>query len=150
MSGSAIARCVYRHREPEAKLSLPVMLEAVHAGLPTVVQDDASGEVSLDEMLVEHPDTTFILRVAGDSMMGAGIYDGDLLIVDKSLEPMDGDVVIAALDGEFTVKRLASDKRGRFLHAENSQYPDIRPIPEGENLIWGVVTGNYHAHRRPR
>ena len=123
------------------------MLESVHAGFPSVAQDYASGDLSLDEKLIDHPDTTFIIRVAGDSMTGAGIFDGDLLIVDRSLAARDGDVVIAALDGELTVKRLTRDKHGSYLHAENPAYPDIRPAPAGDNLIWGVVTGSFHPQR---
>lgn len=85
---------------------IPVALESVRGGFPSVAQDYVGGDLSLDERLVEHPETTFVVRVAGESMTGAGIFDGDLLIVDRSLEPRDGDVVVAVLDGELTVKRL--------------------------------------------
>lgn len=138
---------IWRHRRNPKARRIPLMLEAVHAGFPSAAQDYAAGDLSLDDRLVDHPDTTFLIRVAGDSMTGAGIYDGDLLIVDRSLDPVDGDVVVAALDGELTVKRLTHDARGAYLHAENPQYPDIRPAPAGSNLIWGVVTGSYHPQR---
>lgn len=134
-------------RRPERYRRLPVMLESVRAGFPSVAQDYASGDLSLDEHLVDHPDATFFVRVAGDSMTGAGIFDGDLLIVDRSLDPADGDVVVAVLDGELTVKRLARDRHGVYLHAENPRYPDIRPARMGENLVWGVVTGSFHPQR---
>lgn len=143
-------RHMWRHRRNPSAPRLPLMLEAVHAGFPSVAQDYAAGDLSLDDRLVDHPETTFVVRVAGDSMIGAGVFDGDLLIVDRSLEPEDGDVVIAVLDGDLTVKRLTRDYRGRYLRAENPQYPDIRPAPEGENLIWGVVTGSYHPLKERR
>ena len=126
---------------------VPVALEAVRAGFPSVAQDYASGDLSLDERLVEHPETTFVVRVAGESMTGAGIFDGDLLVVDRGLEPRDGDVVVAVLDGELTVKRLLHDAHGWYLHAENAKYPDFRPERFGEGLIWGVVLGSCHPQR---
>ena len=141
---------IRRWRRPLSPRRLPVMLESVRAGFPSVAQDYASDDLSLDEHLIDHPDTTFLVRVAGDSMIGAGIFDNDLLIVDRSLEPVDGDVVVAVLDGELTVKRLAHDRHGAYLHAENPKYPDIRPASMGENLIWGVVTGSFHAQRGRR
>lgn len=126
---------------------IPMALEAVRAGFPSVAQDYAAGDLSLDERLVEHPETTFVVRVAGESMTGAGIFDGDLLVVDRSLEPRDGDVVVAVLDGELTVKRLLRDAHGWYLHAEHPAYPDFRPDRFGEGLIWGVVLGSCHPQR---
>lgn len=115
---------------------IPVALESVRAGFPSVAQDYAGGDLSLDERLVEHPETTFVVRVAGESMTGAGIFDGDLLIVDRSLEPRDGDVVVAVLDGELTVKRLLHDAHGWYLHAEHPGYPDFRPDRFDEGCLW--------------
>ena len=126
---------------------IPVALESVRAGFPSVAQDYAGGDLSLDERLVDHPESTFIVRVAGESMTGAGIFDGDLLVVDRSLEPRDGDVVVAVLDGELTVKRLLHDAHGWYLHAEHPGYPDFRPDRFGEGLIWGVVLGSCHPQR---
>lgn len=126
---------------------IPCALESVRAGFPSVAQDYASGDLSLDERLVEHPEATFMVRVAGDSMTGAGIFDGDLLVVDRSLDARDGDVVVAVLDGELTVKRLLRDRHGWYLHAEHPGYPDFRPERFGEGLIWGVVLGSCHPQR---
>lgn len=123
-------------------------LESVHAGFPSVAQDYMVDDFSFDEHVMPHPETTFVVTVAGDSMQGAGIWDGDLLIVDRSLEPEDGDVVIAALDGELTVKRLLVTASGPVLHAENPRYPDFRPSRLQELMIWGVVTGSYHPQSR--
>ncbi|BDR54467.1 hypothetical protein KIMH_05780 [Bombiscardovia apis] len=126
---------------------VPVALEAVHAGFPSVAQDYFSGEFSFDEHVIVHPNSTFIVRVAGDSMIGAGIFDNDLLIVDRSLTPTDGDVVIAILNDELTVKRLRCQGQQTYLHAENPAYPDFHPLEGEELVVWGVVTGNYHWQR---
>ncbi|TCD54606.1 translesion error-prone DNA polymerase V autoproteolytic subunit [Alloscardovia theropitheci] len=126
-------------------MAVPIALEAVHAGFPSVAQDYFSGDFSFDTNVITHPDTSFIVRVSGTSMTNAGIFDGDLAIVDRSLTPQDGDIVIAALDGELTVKRLISNTSGQpVLHAENSQFPDIQLYFDESVTIWGVVIGNYH------
>ncbi|MDN5973284.1 MAG: S24 family peptidase [Bifidobacterium crudilactis] len=123
-------------------------MESVRAGFPSVAQDYFAGDFSFDENVILHPDTTFILTVAGDSMEGAGIFDGDLLVVDRSLNPEDDDVVVAILDDELTVKRLVMHGRTPILHPENPLYPDFAPF-DGQSLeIWGVVTGNYHSQKR--
>lgn len=126
-------------------MGIPTALESVHAGFPSVAQDYFSGDFSFDTNVIVHPDTSFVVRVAGSSMEGAGIYDGDLLIIDRSLTPQQGDVVIAALDGDLTVKRLLSDTQGNpVLHAENPAYPDIQLYFDESVTLWGVVIGNYH------
>ena len=126
---------------------VPQALEAVHAGFPSVAQDYFSGDFSFDQNVIVHPDATFIIHVAGDSMTGAGIFDGDLLVVDRSLEPREGDIVIAILDDELLVKRLAKRKGRTMLRAENPAYPDFLPQEGEELVIWGVVIGNYHWQR---
>ena len=126
---------------------VPQALEAVHAGFPSVAQDYFSGDFSFDQNVIVHPDSTFIIHVAGDSMTGAGIFDGDLLVVDRSLEPREGDIVIAILDDELLVKRLARRKGRTMLRAENPDYPDFLPQEGEELVIWGVVIGNYHWQR---
>ena len=131
-----------RHPSP-----VPQALEAVHAGFPSVAQDYFSGDFSFDQNVIVHPDSTFIIHVAGDSMTGAGIFDGDLLVVDRSLEPREGDIVIAILDDELLVKRLAKRKGRTMLRAENPAYPDFLPQEGEELVIWGVVIGNYHWQR---
>lgn len=126
---------------------VPQALEAVHAGFPSVAQDYFSGDFSFDQNVIVHPDSTFIIHVAGDSMTGAGIFDGDLLVVDRSLEPREGDIVIAILDDELLVKRLARRRGRTMLRAENPAYPDFIPQEGEELVIWGVVIGNYHWQR---
>lgn len=136
-------------RRTDREKGIPEALEAVHAGFPSVAQDYFFSDFSFDEHVITHPETTFAVRVAGDSMRGAGIFDGDLLLVDRSLEPQTGDVVIAVVDDELTVKRLEHDLRGNpVLHPENRAYPDIT-FHDGQELsVWGVVIGNYHYQRR--
>ncbi|RBQ00077.1 LexA family protein [Bifidobacterium xylocopae] len=126
---------------------VPIALEAVHAGFPSVAQDYFSGDFSFDEHVFVHPDSTFVVKVAGDSMTGAGIFDSDLLVVDRALDPCDGDVVIAILNDELTVKRLRSGDGRTWLQAENPAYPDFRPQEDEVLVIWGVVTGSYHRQR---
>ena len=108
-------------------------------------EDHVEGRLDLNEHLIRHPAATFFVRASGDSMLGAGIHPGDLLVVDRSLEPAHGKVVIAVVDNELTVKRLeVRDGRVRLL-AENDRYPPIA-CAEGTDLqIWGVVTSVVHT-----
>ncbi|MCI6584385.1 MAG: translesion error-prone DNA polymerase V autoproteolytic subunit [Mobiluncus sp.] len=128
-------------RETTAKFALPVAPDLVPAGWPSPAQDYFDGDIDLNEHLIRNKPATFVVRVAGDSMIGAGISDGDELIVDRSLEPGEGSVVIAVIDGELTVKRLRFGTRGPELHPENSAYPVLYPH---ELSIWGVVTRCLH------
>ncbi|WEV42517.1 S24 family peptidase [Bifidobacterium sp. ESL0682] len=137
-------------RSALAPKPVPIALEAVHAGFPSVAQDYFAGDFSFDEHVIRNPDTTFIITVAGDSMEGAGIWDGDLLVVDRSLEPQANDVVVAVLDDELTVKRLIMRGSTPILHPENPHYPDFSPENAEELVIWGVVIGNFHAQSRSR
>ncbi|MFF2388974.1 LexA family protein [Agromyces sp. NPDC058104] len=117
---------------------------AVPAGFPSPAQDYYGGPVDLNEHLIKDPVSTFIVRVSGDSMIGAGIYDGDEILVDRAIDPRPGHVVVAVVDAEFTLKRLDS-RRGRLmLCAENPAYPDIEIAEGSEVSIWGVVTANIH------
>lgn len=120
-----------------SKLRLPYVLSHVPAGFPSPADDFIEGSLDLNDY-IEHPAATYFVRAEGDSMMGAGIYDGDLLIVDRSLEPKNGSIVIASVMGELTVKRLKRISNGVWLLVpENPNYPTI-PLPE-ESQIWGVV-----------
>jgi DNA polymerase V len=126
------------------KLPLSSFVVAVSAGFPSPADDHIDKNLDLNEHLIKHPAATFYVRVSGDSMINAGIHDGDLLIVDKSLKAKDGSVVVAILNGEFTVKRLRLSKFGISLVAENNSYPEIH-IKEGMDFeVWGVVTNVIH------
>lgn len=124
-------------------LQLVYPLEAIRAGFPSPAQDYADSSIDLNEVLIADKTSTFIVRVAGDSMEGAGIFDGDEILVDRSLEPRSGDVVVAVVDGELTLKRLIIDACGAHLEAENAAYPPIY-VSELSGLsglsVWGVVT----------
>lgn len=110
------------------------------AGFPSPADDYIEARLNLNDRLIRHPETTFILRVEGDSMKNAGILDGDLLLVDKSIKPVSGKIVIAAIDGELTVKRLSITPTANWLLPENDDYPAIEIKEETEITIWGVVT----------
>ncbi|MEC7831122.1 MAG: translesion error-prone DNA polymerase V autoproteolytic subunit [Pseudomonadota bacterium] len=125
-------------------LSLPLYSSKVPAGFPSPADDHMEGKLDLNTYLVKHPTATFFVKASGDSMVGAGIHDGDILVVDRSLEPRKGQVVIAAIDGQLTVKRLKRKGPKIFLAPENKKF---RPIELNENndvKIWGVVTSVIH------
>ena len=114
------------------------------AGFPSPADDYVQQRISLDEQLIEHRESTFFMRVAGDSMRGLGIFDGDLLVVDRALPAIHGRVVIAVVDGEFTVKQLLLTPQGQVLRAAHPDYPDT-PIKPGQDFsVWGVVQWNVH------
>ena len=127
-----------------ARLLIPLFSHAVRAGFPSPADDYVQESLDLNDYLVQHKEATFFLRARGHSMTGAGIQDGDLLVVDRSLTPTHRRVVIAVVDGEFTVKRLF--KRGGKIRllAENPDFASIE-FNEGQELqIWGVVTNVIH------
>ena len=123
----------------------PLFLVAVSAGFPSPADDYLDGKLDLNDYLIHHPAATFFVRVAGDSMIEAGIHTGDLLIVDRSLEPVNNSVVIAVVNGELTVKRLCLRRGKLCLLPSNGQYPPV-PIDEATDFaVWGVVTHVIHA-----
>lgn len=113
--------------------------QSVRAGFPSPALDTGARRIDLNAVLVRHPMATFVMRVAGDSMREAGIDDGDTVVVDRALRPAHGMVVVAVVDGDFTVKRLYKRGSSLKLQAANPTYPDITPR-EGQTVeIWGVV-----------
>ena len=129
----------------QGRLGLPLYLTPVEAGFPSPAEDYLDRRLDLHQHLVRNEAATFFLRAHGESMLGAGIHDGDLLIVDRSIEPAHRKVVIAALDGELTVKRLLHREGRVFLAPENPQFEPI-DITESEFVhIWGVVS--YVVHK---
>jgi|TARA_B100001540_G_C15723282_1_gene604121 DNA polymerase V len=120
-----------------SNLRLPLILNRVPAGFPSPAEDFVEGSLDLNDY-IEHPAATYFVKAEGDSMIGAGIYDGDLLIVDRSIEPKNGSIVIASVMGDLTIKRLKRNLQGKWLLVpENPDYPII-PLVE-ESQIWGVV-----------
>ena len=131
----------------KAGLSLRLVLVspvAVAAGFPSPAQDYFDGRIDLNEHLIKDITSTYIVRVSGDSMEQAGISDGDELIVNRALEPRDGSVVVAVLDGELTIKRLKITAAGVVLQAANPLYPDIIVPALADLTIWGVATRCLH------
>ncbi len=124
---------------------MPLAAGKASAGFPSPATDHIDQSLDLTEYLVLHPEATFFLRVKGDSMTGAGIHHGDLLIVDRSLAPASGRVIVAALNGELTVKRLQRSRGRITLKSENSAYPDIPVNDDHELQIWGVVAHVVHT-----
>ena len=127
------------------RYALPIFLGRLPAGFPSPADDYLEGKLDLNRHLIKHPAATFFVRVTGDSMIGAGIHSGDLLVVDRSLEPADKNVVVAVLDGELTVKRLSKQNGILRLLPENRNYQPIEITPQQTIEIWGVVTSVIHA-----
>ena len=114
--------------------------EGVSAGFPSPADDFKELRISIDQEVVRNEEATFYARVSGESMQGAGLDDGDLIVIDRSLEPVDNKIAVCFIDGEFTVKRLKVTKDEVLLIPENPKYQSIKVTEENELIIWGVVT----------
>lgn len=125
---------------------LPIFTSRVQAGFPSPADDHLEDTLDLNKHLIQHQEATFFVRAQGDSMLGAGIHQGDILIVDKALVAKSGRIVIAVIDGEFTVKRLHKYKGVITLKAENPEFKDILIKEGSELIIWGVVTSVIHQY----
>jgi len=121
-------------------LKLPYVLNGISAGFPSPADDFLDINIDLNKHLIKNPSTTFYGRVRGDSMIDAGIHDGDLLIIDKSLEPTNNKIAVCFIDGEFTVKRISIEKDVVWLIAENKDYEPIKVTKDNDFVIWGIVT----------
>ena len=124
---------------------LPLFLTRVSAGFPSPADDYLEGRLDLNQHLIKHPAATFFVRAAGDSMIGAGIHSGDILVVDRSLEPCADSVVIAVINGDLTVKRIQRTGGKLFLAAENPRYHPIEIRECMDFEVWGVVTCVIHS-----
>ena len=113
--------------------------EGISAGFPSPADDFKEIRISLDRELVKNKEATFYARVNGDSMIGAGLEDGDLLVIDKSLNPENGKIAVCLIDGDFTVKRINKEKEKLYLLPENKKYKPIEIKEENELIIWGIV-----------
>ncbi len=125
-------------------LCFPLYSDQVQAGFPSPAEEIEPECLDLASYLVQNPESTFFVRVAGESMIGAGIFPDDLLIVDRSLTATNGDVVVVAVNGEFTVKRLFVTQRKIELRPENKRYQVLTFKDESELTIWGVVKNVIH------
>ena len=113
--------------------------EGISAGFPSPADDFKETRISLDRELVKNKDATFYARVSGDSMIGAGLDDGDLLVIDRSLNPENGKIAVCLVDGEFTVKRIKKEKKKLYLIPENKKYKPVELQEGNELIIWGIV-----------
>lgn len=123
----------------ENSLELPYV-GGIKAGFPSPAIDFEGDEISLDKVLVKNHLATFYAKADGHSMTGAGIDNGDVMVIDRSVEPRDGKIAVCFIDGEFTVKRIKIDKDGFYLVPENPDFPPIKVTEENKLVIWGIVT----------
>lgn len=125
--------------EKRTSIKLPFVSASVEAGFPSPADDHLEGSLDLNEKLISHPSATFFVRAKGESMRDSGINDGALLVIDRSITPRDGHIVVAMLDGQFTLKRLRKRNGQVFLEAHNPAFTSIEISGEQELVIWGVV-----------
>jgi len=123
-----------------SQLSLQIANNGISAGFPSPAEDFLDSSIDLNKALIKNKDATFYGRVKGDSMIGAGLEDGDLLIIDKSIEPKDGKIAVCFIDGDFTVKRIKITTDIIWLIAENKNYQPIKVTKDNDFIIWGIVT----------
>ncbi len=131
-------------RTNRSQLFIPLASECISAGFPSPADNYIDIGIDLNEQLIQHPTSTFFLRVSGNSMTGAGIHNDDLIVVDRSLDPHPGHIVIAILNNSFTLKRLVFKNGIPYLEAENPHYPPIDLRQYDEVQIWGVAVYSIH------
>lgn len=136
--------------DTDTALPLPYADEGIQAGFPSPAQDYINEHIDLNSEIVRHPSSTFYARVNGDSMIEEGIESGDLLVIDRSLEPDDGDLAVCCLNGEFTLKRIRLKRGVVWLVPSNETFDPILVTPDDRFEVWGVVTHTIKNNRRPR
>lgn len=131
---------IFFQPQKDQNRSMPLAHTGVSAGFPSPADDFKELRISIDQEVVKNEEATFYARVAGQSMQGAGLDDGDLLVIDRSKEPEDNAIAVCFIDGEFTVKRLKVEAECVYLMPENPNYSPIRVTEDNQLIIWGVVT----------
>ena len=134
----------------ETFMPLPYADEGIRAGFPSPAQDYLSQAIDLNHELIKHPASTFYGRVTGDSMKEEGIEEGDILVIDKSLEFQNDDLAVCYIDGEFTIKRVRIESNMAWLVPSNPDYPTIKVTADNNFIIWGIVTYTIKKNRRKR
>ena len=129
---------------------IPLVQETISAGFPSPAEDYIELGIDLNKYLIKNPISTFYLRVSGNSMNNAGIYNNDLLIIDRSINPNPGHIVVALLDGEFTLKRLIKKQDNYYLRADKENYPAINLYEYIDIQIWGVATYSVHELQKTK
>ena len=133
-------KLVFFHPSQEMNKRMHLAEEGISAGFPSPADDFKELRISIDQEVVRNEESTFYARVSGESMQGAGLDDGDLLVIDRSLEPQNDKIAVCFIDGAFTVKRLRVEADCVYLMPENKNYEPIKVSPEDELIIWGIVT----------
>ena len=129
----------------ESTLSnIPMFADSVQAGFPSPAEDYMDLDLNLQDHLIQNPSATFCVRAVGESMKDAGIQSGDIMLVDKSLTPKNRSIVLAVIDGEFTIKRVNVSEKELYLMPENENFPPIKITEEMDFQVWGVVTYIIH------
>ena len=143
-------RLILYSADLSSELPLDFADGGIRAGFPSPAQDYMTESIDLNRELVRHPATTFYARAVGDSMKDCGIDDGDLLVIDKAIDPQEGDIVVAYIDGEFTLKRVKFDPHAGclWLMPANKDYPPIKVTEENNFIVWGVLTYNIKRQYR--
>jgi len=131
-----------------SELPLPMIEGGISAGFPSPAQDYIDLKIDLNKELITNPSSTFYGRVKGSSMKDAGILDGDILVIDKSLEPQNGDTAVCFIDGEFTLKYIKIELDAVYLVPANSKFQPIKVTEENNFCIWGVVTYSIKSHKK--
>lgn len=124
----------------ESNLEMPYISSGIKAGFPSPAADFDGTRISIDQIVVKNATATFYAKANGNSMIGAGIDDGDILVIDKSIEPQDGKIAVCFIDGEFTVKRIKVQENSLLLLPENKLFEPIEVTQENDFIIWGIVT----------
>ena len=142
---------INKHKVYKVENSKPLLVDlhmtSVNAGFPSPAEDHLDISLDLNEYLIKHPSATFYIYAKGDSMIDDGIYSGDIMIVDRSLSPKSKDIVIAVIDGEFTVKRIYNKSNKIYLIPSNNKYQSISIRDDMDFQVWGVVTHAIHHFR---
>ena len=136
--------------EASSSLFIPLATESISAGFPSPAEDYIELGIDLNKHLIKNPISTFFLRVSGNSMNNAGIYNNDLLIIDRSINPVPGHIVVALLDGEFTLKRLIKKQDNYYLKADKENYPAINLYEYIDIQIWGVAIYSIHELQKQK
>lgn len=134
--------------DTSSKMPLLYTEDGIQAGFPSPARDHISETIDLNKELITHPAATFYGRVSGDSMIEEGIEDGDIIVIDRSLEPFEGDLAVCCIDGEFTLKRLHFEKDKTWLIPSNESFDPIMVTPDDRFIIWGIVTYTIKHNRR--
>jgi DNA polymerase V len=119
---------------------IPFIADGIKAGFPSPAADFDETKISIDQLVIKNETATFYAKASGNSMTGAGIDDGDILVIDRSIEPTDNKIAVCFIDGEFTVKRIKIEEDCVYLQAENPKYKSIKVTEDNDLIIWGIVT----------